>query len=350
MPQGDSPAFTQEFLNRSSLEDSRLLSADYWGELRVFLAVAKSGSYSRAAELLAISQPTVSRQVKRLQDVMRAQLVVSSPTGVRVTQRGKALAQKLASLDHDLFSMSNDLQSETKSLKGTVRISITDGLGVFFLVPALRQFSTEHPLIQVDVQSPLNLNDLRQNQTDMMIGFAPSEATDVTCRTLGLLHLIPIVAHSYIERHGVPTQANLHEHLFIQSRLYQSDSPLWAPWNKLAQKGRIAHSCDNSLVYGMMVKAGLGIGLLGTYTMLEPAAHPVDPTVHVSLRMYATALTERMESRPTKVAFEWLCTVFGNSNPWFQEQPSVTPQPSVADEGFRIMFNLTNRSTPATAG
>jgi DNA-binding transcriptional LysR family regulator len=340
--QGDSPAFTQEFLNRSSLEDVRLLSADYWGELRVFLAVAKSGSYSRAAELLATSQPTVSRQVKRLQDVMGAQLVVSSPTGVILTQRGKALAQKLASLDHDLFSMTNDLKSETKSLKGTVRVSITDGLGVFFLVPALRQFSLEHPLIQVDIQSPLNLNDLRQNQTDMMIGFAPSESGDVTCRELGFLHLIPIVAHSYIERYGLPTQANLQDHLFIQSRLYQSGSPLWAPWNKLAQRGRIVHSCDSSLVYGMMVKAGLGIGLLGTYTMLEPAARPVDPTVRVSLRMYASVLTERLESRPAKVAFEWMCMVFGEGNPWFQEEPIVTPRPSVADEGFRIMFNLPN--------
>ncbi len=324
MSQGDSPAFTQEFLNRSSLEDVRLLSADYWGELRVFLAVAKSGSYSRAAELLATSQPTVSRQVKRLQDVMGAQLVVSSPAGVLLTQRGKALAQKLASLDHDLFSMSNDLKSETKSLKGTVRISITDGLAVFFLVPALRQFSVEHPLLQVDIQSPLNLNDLRQNQTDMMIGFAPSDAADVTCRELGFLHLIPIVAHSYIERHGLPTQANLQDHFFIQSRLYQSESPLWAPWNKLAQRGRIVHSCDSSLA------------------MLEPAARPVDPTVRVSLRMYASVLTERLESRPAKVAFEWMCSVFGVGNPWFQEEPIVTPRPSVADEGFRIMFNLPN--------
>jgi DNA-binding MarR family transcriptional regulator len=158
--EGETAAFTQEFLNRTPLDDLRLLSGDYWGELRVFLAVAKAGSYSRAAELLSTSQPTVSRQVKRLQDVMRSQLVVSSSTGVKLTPRGKALAEHLAALDHSLFSLSNDLQMEAKSQQGLVRISITEGLGIFFLVPSLRPLSEEHPLIQIDVQNPLNLNDL----------------------------------------------------------------------------------------------------------------------------------------------------------------------------------------------
>ena len=57
-------------LNKSPLDEETLLSGQFWGELRVFLAVAKTKSFNRAAEITNTSQPTVSRQVKRLQDVV----------------------------------------------------------------------------------------------------------------------------------------------------------------------------------------------------------------------------------------------------------------------------------------
>jgi DNA-binding transcriptional LysR family regulator len=177
----DTVPFTQQSLNRTSLDDLRLLSGDFWRDLRVFLAVAKAGSFSRAAEILASSQPTVSRQVRRLQDLMGAQLMVASQNGIKLTVKGEQLARSLAALDQSLFSMAIDLKAD-KSEAGLVRVSVTDGLGVFFVVPSIKMFSAYHPLVQIALQSPLNLNDLRQNQTDMMIGFAPVKASDVVCR------------------------------------------------------------------------------------------------------------------------------------------------------------------------
>ena len=339
----ESVAFTQRFLNRSSLDDERILSGHFWGELRVFLAVAKTGSFSRAGKLLSISGPTVSRDVKRLQDMMGAQLLVPGQSGVTLTARGNGLARKLASLDQTLFDLSVDLRAESKDEHGIVRISLTEGLGVFFLVPALRQFSAEHPHIQISVQVPRNLNELRQNQTDMMLAFAETEAIDVTSRRIGTLHLIPVTTRDYIDRYGVPTRANAEEHLFLQSELYQSTSPLWEPWRNLVERGRVAHVSENSFIYGMMVKAGYGIGLLGNYTLMEPAAIPPELGVHIALQMYAAVLTERLAAKPVQLVFNWICEVFGPSNPWFADRLSVTPQPSVADEGFRVMFNLPER-------
>ena len=72
----------QQAFNRSPLDDENLLSGQFWGELRVFLAVAKTKSFNRAAEITNTSQPTVSRQVKRLQDVVGSQLFISTARGV----------------------------------------------------------------------------------------------------------------------------------------------------------------------------------------------------------------------------------------------------------------------------
>jgi DNA-binding transcriptional LysR family regulator len=332
--------FTQKFLNRTLLDDPRILSGQFWGELRVFLAVAKAGSFSRAATVLATSQPTVSRQVKRLQDLMGAQLLIPTQSGVKLTAKGEQLARSLAELDQSLFLLSNDLKAESRDEEGLVRISVTDGLGVFFLVPALQQFSIEHPRIQISLQSPLNLNDLRQNQTDLMLSFAPVQASDVTSRPLGTLHLVPVASRAYVQRHGVPTRRNLKEHFFIQTSLYMAESPLWEMWNAAVDQGRISHYSENSFAYGMMVKSGLGIGLLGNYTVMEPAALPLELSVHVPIRMHAAVMSERLGARPVQLAFDLICQVFGQGNPWFSDELTLTPAPSIGDDGFRIMFNL----------
>src|ERR1044072_477180 len=207
----------QQAFNKSSLDEETLLSGQFWAELRVFLAVAKTKSFNRAAEITNTSQPTVSRQVKRLQDVVGSQLFISTARGVKLTQKGEALARALCRLDHTLYSITSDLKAETQQAEGVVRVSITDGLNVLFAAPALEQFSAQYPKIQVHLKSPLNILNLRENQTDMMVGFNPAESSDILFRQLGQLHFIPIVAKDYIRKHGLPTLANMEQHAFLQS-------------------------------------------------------------------------------------------------------------------------------------
>ena len=78
--------------NGSPLDDENFMSGKYWSELRVFLAVAKTKSFNRAAEITNTSQPTVSRQVKRLQDVVGSQLFIATARGITLTRSGEALA------------------------------------------------------------------------------------------------------------------------------------------------------------------------------------------------------------------------------------------------------------------
>ncbi|MBZ6076503.1 LysR family transcriptional regulator [Microvirga puerhi] len=330
----------QRNLTRTPLDNEHILSGQFWGELRVFLAVAKAKSFNRAAELLNSSQPTVSRQVKRLQDLMGSQLFVPSQHGVKLTPKGQALAQALSSLDHSLFALTNDLRAENKEAEGIVRVSITDGLNTFFVAPAVSTFAAEYPKIQLHLKSPANVVSLRDNQTDMMIGFSPIDAADIYTQKLGALHFIPIVAKSYIQQHGIPTRSNLEQHLFLQSEFYTAKTGLWDSWNRAVLRGRIVHFCDNSMAYGMLVKAGLGIGLLGSYTILEPNAVPLELDVAISVPLYAHALTERLNAKPVRLAFDWLCDMFGSSNPWFGPRLRLDPPQSRFDIGIKLLFNL----------
>ena len=327
-------------LNRSPLDEEIILSGEFWGELRVFLAVAKAKSLNRAALILNTSQPKVARQVRRLQDMIGSQLFVPTKRGVRLTAKGEELAKALARLDQNLFALSNDLKAETSELEGIVRMSVTDGLATVFVVPALRRFSQIHPRIQVHLTTPLNLISLRENQTDMMLGFSPVDAADITCRQLGTLHFIPMVSKDYVTTYGLPTSKNLKEHMFVQSALYSAPGGPWGSWTNLAEQGHISHYCDNSIAYGMLVKAGLGIGLLGNYNVVEPTSMPLELGVHIALPLFALGLTERLASRPVRLTFDWLSELFSPLNPWFAEEMNFDVPEPLFSEGYRLLFNL----------
>jgi DNA-binding transcriptional LysR family regulator len=330
----------QQAFNRSPLDDENLLSGEFWGELRVFLAVAKTKSFNRAAEITNTSQPRVSRQVKRLQDVVGSQLFISTPRGITLTRSGEALAKALSRLDHTLYSITRDLKADTSEAEGAVSVSITDGLNAFFAAPSLEQFCKQYPKIRLHLKSPINILSLRENQADMMIGYNPTESSGIRFRKLGQLHFIPVAVKDYIRKYGLPTRDNLEQHRFLQSEYYLARTGLWDGWHQVVARGRIAHYCDNSFAYGMLVKAGQGIGLLPSYTLVEPCAVPLEFDLRIPVPIYLIALTDRLNARPVRLVFDWLSDVFGNNNPWFADEFRLNNTPSIYDAGFRKMFNL----------
>lgn len=331
---------SQRSLHRNVLDEPNILSGQFWGELRVFLAVAKAKSFNRAAEILSMSQPTVGRKIKRLQDLIGAQLVVPTRQGVMLTQKGELLAEAVSRLDHQVFSLTNGIKSKHGEEEGVVRVSVTDALAALFLAPGLDAFSRKYPRIQVHLKTPINLSDLHENQTDMMIGFKPAESRELRSRPLGRLHFIPVASQSYIRQYGVPTPDNVDRHRFVQSEFYSAKTGLWDNWIELCEKGVATHYCDHPFAYAMLVKSGVGIGLLASYTVLDKSAAPLKLNVHISVPMSLVAVAERLQSRPVRIVFDWLASTLGPDNPWFGEKLEFNPPPSPFDLGFRRLFNL----------
>ncbi len=315
--------------NLSSLarEEPGLLSGQYWAELRIFAEVARAKSFNRAAERLGLSQPTIGRKVRRLQDVIGAQLFTSSKQGVRLTQRGEELARALLDFDRSLFSMATDLKARDKDAEGVVRVNISDGMAAFFAAPAIPAFTERYPRIQLHLRGISSFGELSESQTDMMLTMVPTDQANFECRKLGTIHFVPVATEGYLSRYGRPTRATLADHVFLQSHIYQSEAPIWHDWQEVCAIGRVAHYCDNPFAYGMMVKQSLGIGLLGSYTLRERSAVHVDIGLHVRVQMYGVALVERLQARPVRLAFDWLCETFGEASRWFPPDLTISKLP-----------------------
>jgi DNA-binding transcriptional LysR family regulator len=328
-------------ITRRAVDDAAILSGNYWGELRAFLCVAKTRSLTRAAEILGSSHATVGRDVRRLQDRMGSQLVILTKSGASLTEKGELLASELLGLDQKLFAIENDLRSRKGDTEGLVRLGITDGLGAIFFVPELRRLARDYPKICIHMKTPGHLRDIRENQTDVMLAFAPESAAEFVSKPLGWLHFLPIVSADYVERKGLPRLDDLADHVFVDSELYSARGGAWGPWHDLKGRGLATYHCDPSISYGMMVKAGLGIGLLGNYNLIEPKARPLDLGVQISLRLHAVVLKERLESRPVRIVFEMIEEVFGPHNPWFSEKMTLAVSDPQHRKGYDLLFNLT---------
>jgi DNA-binding transcriptional LysR family regulator len=327
-------------VSRLAIDDGALLSGRYWGEMRTFLAVAKAKSLAKGATKLGISRMTAGREIKRLQDVIGSQLITLCKTGATLTPRGEELAQTLLRFDQELFSIANDLRGETRKAEGVARLSITEGLAVLFLAPALRELATKYPGVRVELKNPQNYMSLRENQTDMMVGFSPEKHPDMTSTRAGTLHYVPMVSRTYAERFGRPALDNLRSHSFVDADRYSPKIELWRPWHKLVEQGATSYSCESSTVYGMMVKAGLGIGLMSSINVLEPSAIPLELDCQIDLPLYVTALTERLRARPVRILFDFVLSVLGEENPWLAPEVDLDPRKSSYTQGYEMLFNL----------
>jgi DNA-binding transcriptional LysR family regulator len=316
----------QDGLLKTALDDPVVLSGGSWDELRLFLAVAKLGSFARAGDYLGLSTATIARQVKRLQDRLRTQLIVPGRTGSRLTEDGAALAKALADLDHKLFSIASNLRADNKHVEGVVRVSVTEGLAGVFLASKLAEFHSKWPGIAIHLKTPINVTSLRENRADLMVGFEPVQASDISSRPLGFLHLIPIASESYLKSRGMPVEDNLPHHIFVDSQFYQAKTGMWADWHRVIGQGQVAANCDSSLSYASAVLGGLGIGLLGNYTLSTNTLRHVGLGIHVRVPLFLQGLAERLEARPVQVVTRWLMQTFGTENPWFSEELNLRPE------------------------
>jgi DNA-binding transcriptional LysR family regulator len=325
--------FGQGLVNPAMLDDERVLSGQFWGELRIFLAVAKARSFNRAAEILGSSQPTVSRQVKRLQDLLGCQLIATTSQGAVLTEEGRLLADSASELDERLFALAGGIKARSGEVEGAVSVSLRESLAASFVAPALPKFSRLYPKIQIRLKATQSFIDARHNNSDVSVAFRPVALDEMVSCAIGFLHFVPMAAPEYIAEVGSPKKGDVSNLRFVQSALYSDGSGAWDDWLNLCRRGTVVHHCDYPITYRMLVKAALGIGLLASYTLIDAALVPVDLGAHVVLPMHLVALRERLKARPVRIVYEWLGTLFGVQNPWFQPELRFDP-PSEHHDGF----------------
>lgn len=152
-------------------------------QLRIFLSVARHGSFARAAAALHLSPPTLSLQVKQLSGTVGQPLFEQLGKKIFLTAAGQALAQTCEDIETRMERLSQDLAMLQGVERGSLRVAILTT--VKYTVPKLLgSFCVAHPGIEVAMQVGNReslLQRLASNQDDLYIMGQPPEHMDVVC-------------------------------------------------------------------------------------------------------------------------------------------------------------------------
>jgi len=238
----------------------------HWDDIRIFLATARNGSFSQAARSLRVSQPTVSRRIAGLEGRLSARLFARRTDGVILTDAGRAVWQMANQMEAETLAIQRRIQGLDMRLTGTVRMSVTEGLGVYWLTPRLCDFQRENPGITVEILTDNRIADLRRGEADIALRLGPPEHPDLVGRRVGHLSLGLFAAKSYLHAFGEPTRPeHLRYHKIVDFTSNYGDKAD-NPWRRLVdQCSNISYRTNNSIANFMAIRIGFGIGLLPIY-------------------------------------------------------------------------------------
>lgn len=118
---------------------------------KIFYFAAKSGSISKAAEKLYITQPAVSQAIKHLESQLGGKVFFRTPRGVVLTEEGKILYKYIEQAYNFIMTAENKFLEMQNLMNGEIKIGASDTLCKYYLLPYLSQFHSDYPNIKIQV-------------------------------------------------------------------------------------------------------------------------------------------------------------------------------------------------------
>ncbi|MBS1102522.1 LysR family transcriptional regulator [Gluconobacter sp. Dm-62] len=240
---------------------------------RVFVRVAESGSFTHAADTLQMPRSTVSTAVQELENRLGTQLLTRTTRSVRLTEDGRLFHQNALRLLADFEDAENQFRLRREETQGHVKVNLPGRIGRLIVAPALPEFLTRHPGLDIELGMTDRSINLAEEGTDCVLRVGPLRDSSLIGRRLGVLPVLNVASPAYLERHGMPrTLEDLAAH---QAVLYASPSTgrieEWE-WNvdgreeNLPLSGRVTVNSAEGAVACCL--AGLGLAQLPAYDVL----------------------------------------------------------------------------------
>jgi len=257
-----------------------------WDKLRIFHAVAESGSVTSATVNLNLSQSAISRQIQSLEISLKVKLFERHARGLTLTENGEYLFKTA----HDVISKLKDVESTLGDKKnkpsGKLIVTTFVSFGTTWLTPRIQEFMQLNPDIEIELVFDDKELDLSTRQADIGIWARRPKKLNYIQKKLIDINYHIYGSPKYLEKYGYPKIINdLNNHKFI-SFGKGTPSPVFNPdWAlKLGMKDKKKRkSCMKvNSVYGLLlaVQSGVGLAALPDYlTLKQPDIVKVLPNV-----------------------------------------------------------------------
>jgi DNA-binding transcriptional LysR family regulator len=235
-----------------------------WDDIRLFLAVARAGTVSSAAEKLAVNQSTVSRRINAYENNLNVRLFERFNTGYVLTREGEELLKHAERMEEESFAIERGIMGKNVALNGSIRVTAPLILVKYILMPAFIEFTKTHPDIELNIDVSNNLYNLTQREADVAIRVTRDAPPDnLVGRELGNVELGVYGEKKYLKKYYQHKKKDKNTQLHYIGEDNLHPHPHWLNENTFPLKLRMR--TNDVLVTLDAVKAGLGVGRLATF-------------------------------------------------------------------------------------
>ena len=164
-----------------------------WDDIRVFLEVARHGSFTAAAQSMGIKQSTVSRRIAQFEELLGTQLfdrkrAELSPIGERLRARAEAV-------EASVIAFQDELEGFETVPQGKVRLALTESMAIHIVLPTVMpELKKRFPLVQLELLTGYDLARLTQRDAEMALRFVRPQSGDLVGRRIAQIPTC-ILAH-----------------------------------------------------------------------------------------------------------------------------------------------------------
>ncbi len=240
--------------------------SDRLQELQVFVRAAESGSFSRAARELSLSQPSVSRIIGELEARLGVKLLLRTTRRITVTDAGALFLDRA----REILSQIEDAEDAARgrdSLRGTIRMAIPIIYGTREIIPLLPKFLGMHPLLRVEMSVVDARQDLVAEGADLAIRLGELGDSAFGARRLATLSTMLAASPVYLAARGTPkTPADLasHDCIFGPGNFGRDSWSFNRNGTEMSVDVRGRISTDSGPGLFASVMAGLGIAMVSS--------------------------------------------------------------------------------------
>lgn len=233
-----------------------------WGHYRTFLAILKEGSQSGAARALGLTQPTVGRHLDALEQAAGKPLFLRSYQGLLPTETALGMRSYAETMAASAAALSRAASGDPETVEGTVRISVSEVIGIEVLPGMLAELQEHHPRLAIELSLSDAVEDLLKQQADIAVRMVEPTQGALVSRRIGGIPIGMFAHRRYLERHGMPeTLDDLPSHRLIGfDRQFAYVREVLKKHPELADI-RFDFRTDSNVAQLAMIRAGGGIGM-----------------------------------------------------------------------------------------
>ena len=171
-----------------------------WDDLKVFLAVARSGSISGAAKQLDVQHSTISRRIRQFEQDLGARLLERKKGGYELTQAGEHVKEAARNIEREIIGVDGALLGKDSHLIGPLVVTAINNMASTILMPMFAEFSNQHPLVKLHIVVSNLDASLAQRDADVAIRLTNSPPDTLIGKRLVTVASTIYGSRSYIEK------------------------------------------------------------------------------------------------------------------------------------------------------